>query len=309
MRHTEGRSVGAVRRSRTGERPFDAAARRGILTRRAVLLLTALLAAFLALAAPAAAATALGETDNPYPNVICRGPSTYLQETTGRTPSYTVPAGGGVITSWSTFAPADRGGAQVKLGVFRATGAPGEYTTVAASAPETLTAGSLNAFPTSIPVQAGDTLGLLIVAGEHNCIVIDTGSPQDRTQREEGALFDPGAVHTYNDPSQPARRVNVAARLEADADGDGIGDEAPETKITKGAPKKTDKNKITFKFSSDDPVASFQCKLDRKAFKACPSPKTLKHLDVGKHTFAIRAVDPDGHRDPSPAKDRFRVVD
>ena len=199
--------------------------------------------ALVILPSPAAAATALGETSNPFPNVVCSGPSTYLQVSTGRTPSYTVPAGGGVITSWSTRASATRGGAQVKLGIFRPTGPPpSAYTTVGASGAQTLKAGLLNAFPTSIPVQPGDTLGLLIIAGGHNCISIDTGSPQDRTEREEGALFDLGAVHTYNDPSQPARRINVAATLEADADGDGVGDEAPETTITKGAPKKTDKN-------------------------------------------------------------------
>ena len=150
------------------------------------------------------------------------------------------------------------------------------YTTVGASPPQTLVAGSLNSFATSIPVQAGDTLGLLIVSGGHNCVIIDTGSPEDRTEREEGALFDIGAVHTYNDPSQPARRINVAATVEADANGDGIGDEPPTTKITKGAPKKTEKNKVKFKFSSDDPGASFQCKLDKKAFKGCKSPKTAE---------------------------------
>jgi hypothetical protein len=267
-------------------------------------------AAMLMPASPAVAATALGETNNPYSGVICTGPSTYLQVSTGRTPSYTAPAGGGVITSWTTFAPAGRGGAQVKLGVFRQTGTPpAQYTTVGASAAQTLTAGSLNVFPTSIPVEAGDTLGLLIVAGGHNCIIIDTGSPQDGTQREEGALFDVGSVHLYTDPSQPARRVNVAATLEADANGDGIGDEPPQTKITEGAPKKTDKSKVKFKFSSDDPGATFECKLDKKAFKACKSPKTLKNLDEGKHTFAVRAVDPDGHRDATPAKDKFKVVD
>jgi hypothetical protein len=264
-------------------------------------------AAMLVSASPAAAATALGETDNPYANVTCEGPSTYLQVSTGRTPSYTVPAGGGVITSWSTLALL--GGAEVKLGVFRPTGPPpGAYTTVGASALQTLVGGSLNSFATSIPVQAGDTLGLLIVSGGHNCIIINTGSPQDGTERQEGALFDLGAVHTYNDPSQPARRINIAATLEADANGDGIGDEAPETKITKGAPKRTDKSKLKFKFSSDDPGARFECKLDKTAFKACKSPKTLKNLDQGKHTFAVRAVDPDGHRDPAPAKDKFEVV-
>ena len=64
----------------------------------------------------AAAATALGETNNPFTGVDCTGPSTYLQVSTGREPSYTAPANG-VITSWRTFAAA--GGAQVKLGVFR----------------------------------------------------------------------------------------------------------------------------------------------------------------------------------------------
>lgn len=254
----------------------------------------------------AAAATALGETNNPFTGVDCTGPSTYLQVSTGREPSYTAPANG-VITSWRTFAAA--GGAQVKLGVFRQTGPPTtQYTTAGASAAQTLKAGSLNAFSTSIPVLAGDTLGLLIVTGVHNCVMIDTGSPQDRTEREEGELFDPGSVHTYNDPSQPARRINVAATLEADSDGDGVGDEPPGTTITKGAPKKTDKDKVKFKFTSDDPGASFQCKLDKQPFKGCKSPKAIKHLDAGKHTFAVRAVDPDGHRDPTPAQDKFKVV-
>ncbi len=275
-----------------------------------VLALSTLVLGLLAFAAPAGAATALGETSAPYLSVGCTGPSTYLQASTGQDPSYTVPSGGGVITSWSTLVPAGAGAAQAKLGVFRPTGPPPEqYTTVGASAVQTLKAGSLNAFPTSIPVQAGDTLGLLIVAGELNCIIIDTGSPEDIAQREEGALFDVGSVHTYNDPSQPARRVNVAAKLEADADGDGVGDEAPETKITKGAPKRTEKTKVKFRFTSDDPGASFQCKLDKEKFKGCRSPKTLKHLDPGKHTVAVRAVDADGHRDTSPAKDKFKVVD
>ena len=109
----------------------------------------------------AAAATALGETNNPFTGVDCTGPSTYLQVSTGREPSYTAPANG-VITSWRTFAAA--GGAQVKLGVFRQTGPPTtQYTTAGASATQTLKAGSLTAFSTSIPVLAGDTLGLLIV--------------------------------------------------------------------------------------------------------------------------------------------------
>ena len=134
---------------------------------------------------------------------ILHGPSTYLQASTGQAPSYTVPSGGGVITSWSTLVPAGAA-AQAKLGVFRPTGPPPERTPRRRQPVQTLKAGSLNSFPTSIPVQAGDTLGLLIVAGELNCIIIDTGSPEDRSEREEGpCLTSAPSTPTTTRPSQP----------------------------------------------------------------------------------------------------------
>ncbi len=82
----------------------------------------------------------------------------------------------------------------------------------------------------------------------------------------------------------------------------------PQTTITKGAPNKTENAKVKFKFSSDDPAATFECKLDKKPFKPCTSPKRVKHLDGGKHKFQVRAIDESGNVDPTPAKDRFKVV-
>ena len=130
--------------------------------------------------------------------------------------------------------------------------------------------------------------------------------------------------------SQPARVV-VLLRwsgepefVEPDVDHDGFGDEsqdqcpteaskqgdrtAPETTITKGAPKKTKKHTVKFKFKSSEPGSSFECKLDKKKFKPCKSPKKLKRLKKGKHKFKVRAIDPAGNTDPSPAKDKFKVV-
>ncbi len=262
--------------------------------------------AALAQASQAPAATTLGEAGSG--TVPCDGPASYVQTTTGPPPAYAVPPGGGVITAWSTEA-GSTGGAQVRLAVLRATGAPNQFATIAASAAATLKSGSLNSFATSLSPQAGDVLGLLIVSGTHTCVRTNTGSDDDRGAREVGTVFDVGTIGTYTDPSAPGRRLNLAATLEADADGDGIGDEPPQTKITKGAPKKTDKSKVKFKFSSDDPGANFECKLDKKPYKACTSPKTVKRLDEGKHKFAVRAVDADGHRDASPPKDKFKVVD
>jgi virginiamycin B lyase len=94
---------------------------------------------------------------------------------------------------------------------------------------------------------------------------------------------------------------------------------APDTKIGKG-PKKTVKTrgktaKVTFKFSSSDAGAKFECALvtirkGKKAptpkFKGCKSPKKLS-LKPGKYRFSVRAV-LNGAADPSPASKAFKVV-
>jgi len=86
---------------------------------------------------------------------------------------------------------------------------------------------------------------------------------------------------------------------------------APNTTITK-APKpkiKTDANKVRvkFKFSSSDTGSTFECKLDKGAYKACSSPKSYK-VKPGKHTFRVRATDAFGNVDSTPAKKKFRVL-
>ncbi len=83
----------------------------------------------------------------------------------------------------------------------------------------------------------------------------------------------------------------------------------PMTAITKGAPKATEKTKLKFKFRSDEEGSTFECKLDKNRWKPCPSPKTVKRLDDGRHKFQVRATDLAGNVDPTPAKDRFKVVD
>jgi CSLREA domain-containing protein len=82
----------------------------------------------------------------------------------------------------------------------------------------------------------------------------------------------------------------------------------PDTKIVKGPPKKTHKTKVKFKFTSTEAGSTFQCKLDRKPFKACRSPKVYKKLKPGKHVFKVRAIDKAGNVDPTPAKRKFTVL-
>jgi dipeptidyl aminopeptidase/acylaminoacyl peptidase len=63
----------------------------------------------------------------------------------------------------------------------------------------------------------------------------------------------------------------------------------------------------TFGFSSSNPEGSFECQVDSGPFAACSPPHTTVLLADGPHTFSVRAVDPYGNPDPSPATSSFTV--
>lgn len=62
-----------------------------------------------------------------------------------------------------------------------------------------------------------------------------------------------------------------------------------------------------FTFRSNEPGSTFQCKLDRRPFKKCPSSKRVRRLAAGKHVLKARAIDSSGNVDQSPAVSRFTV--
>lgn len=84
---------------------------------------------------------------------------------------------------------------------------------------------------------------------------------------------------------------------------------APETTITKKPKKRISKRTAKVRFESSEPDASFECKLDRKAFEPCDSPRKLKRLKPRRHKFSVRAIDLAANVDPTPAKARFRVLE
>ncbi|HEU4393340.1 MAG TPA: hypothetical protein VFR04_06865 [Solirubrobacterales bacterium] len=82
----------------------------------------------------------------------------------------------------------------------------------------------------------------------------------------------------------------------------------PQTKIVK-APKRKSKSRIArFRFESDESSSTFQCRLDGRPFRACTSPKRYQGLGLGKHVFEVRAIDPAGNADATPAKRKFTVL-
>jgi hypothetical protein len=127
--------------------------------------------------------------------------------------TYSVPPGGGVITSWSTQAGPVPG--SVGLQVWRTTATPMDYQLVGASPLVTPVASTLNSFTlaTPIAVQAGDLLGLRI-EGRAYCTQ-STSSVADVYGGRLGANPSVGAVGTFI-PNRWSQ-LDVAATVEAAA--------------------------------------------------------------------------------------------
>jgi hypothetical protein len=61
-----------------------------------------------------------------------------------------------------------------------------------------------------------------------------------------------------------------------------------------------------FWFASSEP-STFLCRLDKRPFKPCKSPRAYRGLKAGRHTFKVKAVDAAGNVDPTPAISRIRL--
>jgi hypothetical protein len=84
----------------------------------------------------------------------------------------------------------------------------------------------------------------------------------------------------------------------------------PATQVPWPQPKRpirTPGRRVEFAFGSSDVGSRFECKLDRRPYRACASPYRRK-VGLGEHEFRVRAVDRQGLADRTPAVFRWRVV-
>jgi hypothetical protein len=80
---------------------------------------------------------------------------------------------------------------------------------------------------------------------------------------------------------------------------------AAETWITGGPSGPTSSNDPVFSFAGT--TGGFQCRLDLGVWAACSSPRAYVDLADGGHTFAVRACNPGGVCDPTPATRSFTI--
>jgi hypothetical protein len=83
---------------------------------------------------------------------------------------------------------------------------------------------------------------------------------------------------------------------------------APETTIHSGPAGITTDSTPTFGFSSNEAGSSFACRVSGGPFAPCASPFTLPSLSGGSYTFDVRATDPAGNVDPTPARRTFSIA-
>ena len=86
----------------------------------------------------------------------------------------------------------------------------------------------------------------------------------------------------------------------------------PETTITGGPTGPTTDSTPTFSFGSDEAGSTFLCRFDAAAFAPCSGPGAThtspSGLAIGSHVFSVKATDPPGNEDPSPATRGFSVT-
>jgi len=63
---------------------------------------------------------------------------------------------------------------------------------------------------------------------------------------------------------------------------------------------------VGFAFAANERGSTFRCKLDRRPFRPCRSPR-LYRLRPGPHAFKVFAIDPAGNRDRTPAVVSLRI--
>jgi CSLREA domain-containing protein len=89
----------------------------------------------------------------------------------------------------------------------------------------------------------------------------------------------------------------------------------PNTTIFENPSNPTTSTEATFRFSGSDnasagPYLLYQCRLDSandNDFVACSSPLSYSGLDLGSHSFEVRAIDLHGNIDPTPASFTWTV--
>lgn len=119
---------------------------------------------------------------------------------------------------------------------------------------------------------------------------------------EESHSFEVRAVNpTGTDPTPAAYTWTVNTTF--------VDETPPQTKILSGPNNPSASASASFSYESSEAESSFECMLDSNEFASCPvAGINYSGLGAGAHNFQVRAIDPSGNKDLSPAEYSFQIV-
>jgi Bacterial Ig-like domain len=208
------------------------------------------------------------------------------------------------------------------------------------------TLGELSDDEHSLSVTASDDAGNTDLTAAERTFVVDTGDPQttidlgpaegsttgDSTPTFEFSSDELGSVFECSidggegfscdspykmDPLADGEHSLSVTAIDSPGNRDGspplrtftVDTTAPQTAIGAGPSEgsTTADSTPTFRFSSGDLDATFECSIDDGEPLSCEPPYTTSGLSDGEHTFSVTAIDRVGNRDRSPVIRRFTV--
>ena len=104
-----------------------------------------------------------------------------------------------------------------------------------------------------------------------------------------------------------AHAVDTSTNSGDDSQGVTVDNAPPDTIIDSGPTGTVATSSASFSFHASQTGSTFACRLDGGSFATCSSPATYTNLANGPHTFEVRATDPAGNTDGSPASRGWTV--
>jgi glucose/arabinose dehydrogenase len=207
---------------------------------------------------------------------------------------------------------------ELKLTATDSRGLTASRTIILEPVPVTL---SLESVPAGIPLTAGtasEEAPFQLTAVENASVTVS--APQSAVvgglAYEFFSWSDGGdRVHTIQAQPSATRYTAIYTREGSGADpgggekpgGEQPGTSPPATQLLNHPRKRSHARRARFSFFSETGV-EFRCRLDRRPYRGCASPRAYRGLAPGAHVFRVFAIDAAGRGDPTPVVFRWKVL-